>query len=38
MFDGTEDWCKIWKKSDLCSQKWHEEFASFTGWKIAISF
>ena len=18
MFDGTEDWCKIWEKTDLC--------------------
>ena len=33
-FDGTEDWCKIWKKSDLCFLKWPEEFVkfSFTGW------
>ena len=40
MFDSTEDWCKIWRKTDLCFQKWHEEFGkfSFTGWKIAISF
>ena len=38
MFDSTEDWCKIWRKSDLCFLKWHEEFDkfSFTGWKIAI--
>ena len=21
MFDGTEDWCKIWKKTDLCFPK-----------------
>ena len=33
MFDGTEDWSKIWRKTDLCFQNWHE-----TGWKIAISF
>ena len=26
MFDGTEDWCKIWRKTDLCFQKWHKEF------------
>ena len=40
MFDGTEYWCKSWRKTDLCFQKWHEEFGrfSFTGWKIAISF
>ena len=40
IFDGTEDWCKIWRKTDLCFLKWHEEFAkfSFTSWKIAILF
>ena len=26
MFDSTEDWCKIWRKTNLCFQKWHEEF------------
>ena len=30
MFDGTEDWCKIWRKTDLCFQKWHEEFGRFS--------
>ena len=30
MFDGTEDWCKIWRKTDLCFQKWHEEFDKFS--------
>ena len=29
MFDGNEDLCKIWKKTDLCFQKWHEEFGKF---------
>ena len=29
MFDGTEDWCKIWKKTDLYFQRWHEEFGKF---------
>ena len=23
MFQGAEDWCEIWKKTDLCFQKWH---------------
>ena len=27
MFDGTEDWCKIWKKNKLSFQKLHEEFS-----------
>ena len=40
MFDGTKDWCKIWRKTDLWFLKWHKEFGKFwfTDWKIAISF
>ena len=30
MFDGTEDWCKIWRKTDLYFLKWHEEFGTFS--------
>ena len=29
MFDDTKDWCKIWRKADLCFQKWHKEFGKF---------
>ena len=29
MSDGTEDWCKIYRKSDLCFQKWHEESGKY---------
>ena len=29
MFDGTDDWCIFWRKTDLCFQKWHEEFGKF---------
>ena len=25
-FNGTEYWCKIWRKTDMCFLKWHEEF------------
>ena len=25
MFDGNEHWCKFWRKTDLCFQKWHDE-------------
>ena len=40
MYDSTEDWWKLWRKTDLCFQRWYEEFDkfSFPGWKIAISF
>ena len=30
LFDGTEYWCNIWRKTDLCFQKWHEEFSKFS--------
>ena len=30
MFDGTEYWCKIWEKTNLCFQKWHEELSKFS--------
>ena len=23
--DGTEDWYKIWRKTDMCFQNWYEE-------------
>ena len=37
-FDGTEDWCKIWMKTDLCFQKWHDKLRKFLqAEKIAIS-
>ena len=29
MFNGTEDWCKIWGKTDLNFQKLHEELGKF---------
>ena len=27
LFDGIQDWYRIWKKTDLWFQKWHEEFS-----------
>ena len=30
MFDGPEDWCRIWRKTDLSFQKWHEQFGKFS--------
>ena len=37
MFDGTEYWCKIWRKTDLCFQKWHEEFGKFSPEHLKVS-
>ena len=27
--NNTEEWCKIWGRTDLCFVKWHEEFGEF---------
>ena len=37
MFDGTEDWSKIWRKTDFCIQKWHEEFGKFPPEHLKVS-
>ena len=37
MFDGTQDWYKIWRKTDLCFQKWHEEFGKFSPEHLKVS-
>ena len=29
MFHETEEWCKIWRKTDLYFPEWHEEFVKF---------
>ena len=30
IFDCTQDWYKVWRQTDLCFQKWHEEFDKFS--------
>ena len=30
MYDVTEDRCKIWRETDLCSRKWHKKFGKFS--------
>ena len=30
MFDDTEEWCKIWRKTDLCFQECQEEIVKFS--------
>ena len=30
IFHDTEEWCKIWRKTDLWFEKWHEEFGKFS--------
>ena len=30
IFHDIEEWCKIWRKTDLTFGKWHEEFSKFS--------
>ena len=30
IFHDTEEWCKIWRKTDLWFGKWHEEYGTFS--------
>ena len=30
IFRDIEEWCKIWRKTDLLHGKWHEEFCKFS--------
>ena len=30
VFVGTEDWCKIWRKTNLCFPKWHDKFGKLS--------
>ena len=30
IFHDTEEWCKIWRKTDLLFEKWQEEFGKFS--------
>ena len=37
IFHDTEEWCKIWRKTDLWFGKWYEEFGKFSleHWKVS---
>ena len=37
IFHGTREWCKIWRKTDFCFQKWHEEFGKFSPEHLKVS-
>ena len=37
MFDDAEYWYKVWKKTGLCFQKWHEEFGKFSPEHLKVS-
>ena len=37
VFHDTEEWCKIWRKTDLWFGKWHEEFGKFSPEQTKVS-
>ena len=38
IFHDTEEWCKIWRKTDLWFGKWHEEFGKFSSEHLKVSW
>ena len=37
IFHDTVEWCKIWRKTDLRFEKWHEEFGKFSSEHLKVS-
>ena len=37
IFHGTEEWCKIGRKTDLLFEKWHEKFGKFSPEPLKVS-
>ena len=37
VFHDTEEWCKVWRKTDLWLGKWHEEFGKFSAEHSKVS-
>ena len=37
IFDDTEESCKIWRKTNMWFQKWHEEFGKFSPEHLKVS-
>ena len=37
IFHDTREWCKIWRKTDLWFEKWHEEFDKFSPEHLKVS-
>ena len=37
MFHDTEEWCKIWRKTNLWFGKWHEELGKFLPEHLKVS-
>ena len=37
IFHDTKKWCKIWRKTDLWFEKWHEKFGKFSPEHLKVS-
>ena len=37
LLGDTEYWCNIWRKTNVCFQKWHEEFSKFSSEHLKMS-
>ena len=37
IFHGTEEWRKIWRKTDLWFKKWREEYGKFSSEHLRVS-
>ena len=37
IFHDTEEWCKIWRKTNLWFENWHEEYGKFSPEHLKVS-
>ena len=37
IFHDSEGWCKIWRKTDLWLEKWHEEYGKFSPDQLKVT-
>ena len=37
IFHDTEEWCKLWRKTNLRFRKWHEELGKFSPEHLKVS-
>ena len=37
IFHDIEEWCEIWRKTDLLLGKWHEQFSKFSPEHLKVS-
>ena len=37
IFHDTKEWCKVWRKTELLFEKWHEKFGKFSPEDLKVS-